>query len=144
MPKNPIITDREWESNSAQCPAGETRHLWFCDGVWWYRAATDIPPMAISGILQTCGYQSPAIARELRAGERTFHRRVKDSLGIPPGLWLRQERAVDSRRRLRSGCSIKVLAYDYGFTNPGDFSVEFKRWHGVTPSEFKMASGGGC
>ena len=133
MAENPIIAKAESNHRSA----GEFRHLWFADGVWRYRAASDLDSLAISGILRLCFYQTAAIARELQTGERTFHRRVKESLGIPPGLWLRQERAVDSRRRLRAGCSIKEIAYDYGFAHPGDFSVEFKRWHGVTPAEFR-------
>lgn len=62
---------------------------------------------------------------------------VKTSLGIPPGVWLRSERAVSARHRLREGCCIKELAYEFGFRNPGDFSDEFKRWHGVSPIEFQ-------
>ena len=82
------------------------------------------------------GFRRDSIARSLGLGERSFHRLIKDSLGIPPGIWLRRERAMFARYRLRSGSSVKELAFEYGFKHPGDFTAEFKRWHGVSPELF--------
>jgi AraC-like DNA-binding protein len=93
--------------------------------------------MRITGKMRDCLFQAAELAKSLGLGERTFHRVVIQSLGIPPGRWLRMERAAAAMVRLRAGCKVKELAEEFGFRHQGDFSAEFKRWHGVLPSEYQ-------
>jgi AraC-like DNA-binding protein len=65
-----------------------------------------------------------------------MERIVTRSLGMSPSEWLRRERMALSRRLLRKSGSVKFVSSEVGFRNAGDFAVEFKRWHGVTPSAF--------
>lgn len=112
------------------------RSLCFADGLWWYRPYGVERPREISSLMRSTRYNAEALARALRLGDRTFRRMVKESFGVSPGFWLRRERAVAIRHQLREGVRIKQLSTHYGFKNPSDFSAEFKRWYGITPSCF--------
>ena len=110
--------------------------IWFANGFWWYHHPTRAMAVEISSLMRRNGFRRGRIARSLGLSERSFHRLIKESLDMPPGIWLRGERAVSARYRLRGGASVKELAFEYGFKHPGDFSDEFKRWHGAPPASF--------
>lgn len=121
--------------------SGSTRRsIRFDKGFWWYLEANQPTATNLTCIIRESSFHASLIARNLGIGERTFHRLVKDSLGISPGVWLRWERAVFSGYRIKEGCPVKLLALELGFANPGDFAVEFKRWHGTSPSQFASSS----
>lgn len=113
------------------------RKLWFADGFWYYRMDRRSDPVNITPLIRETLFQAAPLARRLGVGERTFHRLVKDSLGIPPGSWLRWERAVSARYRIKEGWSVKRLACEFGFSTPGDFTDEFKRWYEMSPMAYK-------
>lgn len=110
--------------------------LWFESGFWWFRPSRGDKNLEISDLMRRCRYDVATLASMLGVGERTFRRIVTKSLGIPPGIWLRQQRAVAVRYRLREGTPVKQVAMELGFRHAGDFCVEFKRWHGLGPAEF--------
>lgn len=112
--------------------------IWFANGYWWYSCPVRKSEFEITGLMRKHGYQRDLLARSLGLSGRTFHRVIKDSLGITPGIWLRQERAVAARYRLRCGVSVKELACEFGFKHPGDFTNEFKHWYGVTPQAVSL------
>jgi AraC-like DNA-binding protein len=116
---------------------GAERRIWFSEGHWWYSSEATAGAVCITEKMRSCGFQGAALAKALGLGERTFHRVVIESLGIPPGRWLRMERAAAAMVRLRTGCPVKELADEFGFRHQGDFAAEFKRWHGVLPSEYQ-------
>ncbi len=121
-------------------PADLSRHanvkVWVESGIWHYRCPRTFRAFVISQLMEDLAFDAISLAKALGVGDRSFRRLVKESLGIPPGRWLRQQRAVAAARRLQDGCPIKQLALEYGFRHQGDFSVEFKRWHGMGPAEF--------
>jgi len=85
-------------------------------------------------------YRATNLAQALGVGERSFHRLVCDEVGMSVGLWLRMQRAVELRHRIKCGDSIKSLSYEYGFSHQGEFCVEFKRWYGLSPRAFLESS----
>lgn len=121
-------------------PDAPRKNLWFENGFWWFRRDDRSLPVNITPYIRDSRFQITPLACKLGLGERTFHRLVKDSLGIPPGVWLRWERAVAARHRIREGCPVKQVAVELGFANPGDFSDEFKRWHKVSPLAYQGIS----
>ena len=74
--------------------------------------------------------------RELGVSERHLHRVFSDSVGLAPKDWLRRERMVAARYRLREGGSIKEVALDLGFAHPKDFTREFRGCYGLPPSDY--------
>jgi AraC-like DNA-binding protein len=115
------------------------RRLCFEDGFWWYRPSKSEDRSEISSLIRNLKFNPAGLAEKLKLGERTFRRIVTDSLGIPPGTWLRQQRAVAARHRLREGCPVKQIATELGFRHQGDFCVEFKRWYDLSPADFMHA-----
>jgi AraC-like DNA-binding protein len=111
--------------------------LSFDRGLWWYRCPSR-GKIKISGLIHESSFRIEKVILGLGVGRRTFERAVEGSIGIPAGIWLRQQRAVESRHRLRAGSTVKELAAEYGFRHQWDFSAEFKRWHGVSPSRFRQ------
>jgi AraC-like DNA-binding protein len=139
-----IEMKREWQSNDAGEDTGWTpvlpseakTRLWFRDEFWWFRKRRGGPVREINALLRWSRYDITEIADALGVGERTFHRLVKEDLGLSAGYWLRWLRAVEFRKRIVCGPSAKTLARDFGFKHYSDFSTEFKRWYGVCPREF--------
>ena len=79
------------------------------------------------------------IARELHISIPHLHRLVQASTGTSPMKMvtrLRMERAQDLLIIL--SCKISVVAEMVGYQNEFAFSVAFKRFSGVTPSEFRQ------
>ncbi len=123
-------------ARTKQTDPSPVRALWFADGRWWFRPHGTEQASEISSLMRSTRYDAEALANALRLGERTFRRMVKESFGVSPGFWLRRERAVAIRHQLREGVRIKQLSSHYGFKNPSDFSAEFRRWYGISPSSF--------
>ncbi len=112
------------------------KRLWFQDGFWWYCPSPRENRSEISSLIREVKFNPSGLAEKLNLGERTFRRIVTASLGIPPGTWLRQQRAVAARYRLLEGCPVKQIANELGFRHQGDFCVEFKRWYEISPADF--------
>ena len=73
---------------------------------------------------------------QLGVSERHLYRVFSDSIGLAPKDWLRRERMVAARHRLREGGSVKEVALDLGFTHPKDFTREFRDCYGLPPSDY--------
>ena len=117
--------------------------IWFADGFWWFRSSHDGAIREISSVMRRERYRLRNLAKALGVGERSFQRLVADEVGMSVGLWLRMQRAVDFRHRIKCGDSIKVLSHDYGFSHQGEFCVEFRRWYGLSPRAFLESCGEG-
>lgn len=85
-------------------------------------------------LLRDCKWNVARICGMLEIGERTFARIALRSLGITPKDWLCRLRAVNARRLLRETGKVEPVASMLGFGHVADFSREFRRQTGVTPS----------
>ena len=65
---------------------------------------------------------------------RTFRQQV----GLTPGAYLRQLRALKSRHFLRSGWTIAQAAHALHFSDQPHFTRTFKQVFGVTPGRFQL------
>ncbi len=112
--------------------------IWFASGYWWFGRPIAKEPLVISGLIVECRFKGDEIATRISVPVRSFHRLVSDSLGLSPGEWLRQLRAVEARMRIRDGDPIKLISHDLGFGRQTDFAREFKLWYGVSPDAFRQ------
>jgi AraC family transcriptional activator of tynA and feaB len=80
-----------------------------------------------------------SIAKELGISTRYLQRVCKD--GESPGEQLRRYRLRMAAACLRNGSlkerSISEICYSCGFSSSSHFSTEFRRFHGVTPREYR-------
>ena len=69
-----------------------------------------------------------------------IYRLFRDVLGNSPRRYVIERRMEFARRSLRKGLPVKETAQACGYRNPFNFSVEFKKFHGVSPRRFRAAS----
>ena len=80
----------------------------------------------------------PDVAAHLNISYTSFRRSFKTYTGMAPGQYLinlRMHRAKDLLRG--TGISIKEISYRLQFESPEYFSTQFKKYSGVTPSEYR-------
>lgn len=78
-----------------------------------------------------------ALSDAIGVSRSQLHRRVKDITGISVGEFIRNLRLQQAAHLLEKGdTSIAQVTYATGFTNPTHFSTAFKKYYGVSPSEY--------
>ncbi|MDR3118713.1 MAG: response regulator [Mediterranea sp.] len=86
--------------------------------------------------------ENPAFCVEILAKEAgisrvQLHRKLKELAGIPSGEFIRNIRLRHAAELLKSKkINISQVGYEVGYTNPALFSIAFKKYYGVSPSEF--------
>ena len=78
------------------------------------------------------------LARIANMSRSAFHRAFKDVLGEPPLQYLKQLRLNAARYRITyQGQSVRLASESVGYESTSQFSREFKRYFGVSPSRAK-------
>ena len=79
------------------------------------------------------------VAHELGMSRQTLYRRLKAEGATFEGLLDAKRRQLALRYLGFDRVSVKAAAYRLGFSEPAAFSRAFKRWTGVSPSDFRSA-----
>src|SRR6476661_4909139 len=83
--------------------------------------------------------QVSALSRALGVSERTLRKLFNEILGRPPSRHLRMLRLSEVRRALLAArgqpVTVTEIATDFGFAALGEFSVEYRKVFGESPSE---------
>lgn len=70
-----------------------------------------------------------------------LHRRMKEIVGVAPSDYIRNVRLRKAREMLAAGdVDIAQVAYSLGFNAQSHFSTLFKKYTGLTPSEYRSLS----
>lgn len=78
-----------------------------------------------------------SIAEKLALTSSTLYAIVKEHAGISPKEWITNRLMLEAQRKLQySSISVKELAYDLGFNDPGYFSRLFKKNTGKSVSRY--------
>lgn len=78
------------------------------------------------------------VCKELAISSGYGHRVFKKVYGITPLQYIDREKYRKARRLLKySGNSIEKIAYLVGAANISIFSKQFKKWSGISPSEYR-------
>ncbi len=73
-----------------------------------------------------------------------LHRRMKDIVGVAPSDYIRNVKLRKACEMLAQGdVDIAQVAYSLGFNAQSHFSTLFKRYTGMTPTEYKTSVKGG-
>ncbi|VVE42855.1 AraC family transcriptional regulator [Pandoraea anapnoica] len=79
-----------------------------------------------------------SLARRVGVSERRLTDEFRESWGMSATEYLRREKMERAAWLLRnSGVAVGVVARQVGFPSPCNFSVAFKRFSGMSPSEFR-------
>jgi AraC-like DNA-binding protein len=95
----------------------------------------------LAGILRELApaseYRCAQLARDLEMTSRNLQRIFAAALRRCPQEWLNQQRMLAAKQLLVTGHGIKATAYQLGFGHPSQFTRDFRRHFGTTPSAFR-------
>ena len=95
--------------------------------------------------LSHSGFNVEALAAEVGLSRVQLHRRVKEMTGITIGEFIRNLRMQQAAKLFERGdVTVSQVTYAVGMVNPNHFAAAFKKYFGLTPSEYmaKHASKG--
>ncbi len=81
------------------------------------------------------------LARHALLSKNDFIQEFTGTFGISPGLFVKNLRFNEARRRLMSGQNATVIARSLGFADPAYFIQEFRRRFGVLPNDYQRRFG---
>ncbi len=112
------------------------RRIRFSNGSWWLTGPDHGQGFRLDTRIKQCGWKVSRLCIDLGIGNRTFSRMVEEGLGITSKRWLREVRIVSACHLLREDSKIEVVAQALGFRHVSDFTREFKKLVGVSPSSY--------
>ena len=75
---------------------------------------------------------------ELGCSERYLRRVFRNDIGLSPADWMKDERMVEARHRLREGVELADLADGLGFASVSSFGRLFKATYGIAPQAYQL------
>jgi AraC-like DNA-binding protein len=97
---------------------------------------------AIEPLLGSGEVSIDRVARELGMSRQTLYRRLKAEGTTFEELLDAKRRQLAVRYLGLDRSSVKAAAYKLGFSDPAAFSRAFKRWTGISPSDFRESPAG--
>lgn len=89
----------------------------------------------LESIAPACEFDGKKLARLLNVSQRHLQRVFSEKFGCSPQAWLNERRLRLAWQMLQTSASVKEVAYSLGFRRASQFSRDFRRLFGVTPSE---------
>ena len=80
-------------------------------------------------------YKVRLLAKLNQVSVSQLERFFSDTLGQSPFDWMNRLRQLQGMALLNQGWSVKRTAYELGYRQRSHFSREFKRFHGISPSQ---------
>ncbi len=87
-------------------------------------------------LAEVANYRAPGLAQQCGVSLRQLERFLPSLTGMSPQRWLNQLRLQKAVELITLGHSVKVTAYRLGYKQPSHFTRQFKRFHGIAPTEF--------
>lgn len=112
------------------------RRIRFSNGRWWLVDQEADRSIQLDPEIERCAWNVGILCKNLGIGCRTFSRLMEESLGITGKRWLRELRIVRACHLLREDCKIEGVARTLRFKHLPDFTLEFRKLLGVSPSEY--------
>jgi transcriptional regulator GlxA family with amidase domain len=81
------------------------------------------------------------LAKRTLLSKHDFIHQFTHTFGVPPGLFVKNIRFNEARRRLMSGANPTAVARSVGFADPAYFIQEFRRRFGMLPADYQHRFG---
>src|ERR1700744_6210263 len=85
---------------------------------------------------RSAGFQSAALATNLKISVRQLHRYSRNLFNRSLQEWLNELRLSQAAEELFRQGSVKAAAFELGFKQVSHFSREFKKYYGLSPTQF--------
>ena len=83
-----------------------------------------------------CGYKPGTVAKKSGVTLRFLETYFQVRFGVTPRAWIFKLRMREAERLLNEASAVKVVALELGYNSTGNFSRDFKRFHGANPREY--------
>jgi CheY-like chemotaxis protein len=114
----------------------------------WKPAAGSLPPQELHFMEKVRNIIEAQLGNELfgvdmlcdliKLSRAQLHRKLKNTIGHPPGDLIRMVRLQQALNLLKAGeTTVAEVAYKVGFNSPASFSTSFSNYFGYAPSEIK-------
>jgi AraC-like DNA-binding protein len=90
---------------------------------------------ALHELAPTCDYDGRKLARLFNVSPRQLQRMFSATFSRSPQAWLNERRLHTARQMLETADSVKEVAHSLGFRRVSQFSRDFRRLFGLTPSQ---------
>lgn len=92
---------------------------------------------SVNSRLDDSNFNVEMLAEDVGLSRAQLHRRMKELTGVSVGEYIRNQRLQQAAKLLQAGdVSISQVTYAIGFSTPAHFTVAFKKYYGITPSEY--------
>jgi AraC-like DNA-binding protein len=91
-------------------------------------------------LAEKSNYSATNLAQRCHVSLRQLERYFMDAKGQSPHHWLNELRQTKALVLIQRGKAVKEVAAQLGYSQAANFSREFKRHHGVSPSEIRPVS----
>lgn len=82
-------------------------------------------------------YNVEQLADDVGLSRSQLHRRMKEMTGVATGKFVRDMRLKEAAHLLKLGTlNVSQVAYRVGFVDQAHFSTVFKKYYGVSPSDY--------
>jgi AraC-like DNA-binding protein len=95
----------------------------------------------LKSLASQASYEPGRLAEMAEISLRQLERYSAKDFTATPKAWLRKQRMESACKLLSEAHSVKDAAYVLGFRQPSHFCREFKRYSGMTPSQFVLRRG---
>ena len=86
-------------------------------------------------------YSVEKLTEDVGISRAQLHRKMKEITGVSTGEFIRNLRIEQAARLIRENkVNVTQVAYTVGFSNQTHFSTVFKRYYGVSPSEYAQGT----
>ena len=87
--------------------------------------------------LNDSNFNVESLTKEVGISRAQLHRKMKEITGISTGDFIRNLRLQQAERLIRENkINVTQVAYTVGFNNQSHFSTVFRKYYGMTPSEY--------
>lgn len=87
-----------------------------------------------------CAVRVESLAGQVNMSVSSLHQHFKAITSLTPLQYQKQLRLYDARRRIMQGMEIASAAYQVGYESPSQFSRDYSRAFGISPSQDRHAS----
>lgn len=116
----------------------------YCDLQQLRQASGGLPPYKLQQALEFINehlaedLSLAAIANQLQMSQYYFSRLFKQSIGVSPYQYVMQRRVEQAETLLRTtSLSVAAIALRVGFANQNQLTIQFRKFTGTTPSNYR-------
>lgn len=97
----------------------------------------------INDHLDDSNFNVESLIAEVGISRAHLHRKLKEITGVSAGDFIRNLRMQQAEKLIRKGeINITQVAYAVGFNNQSHFSTVFRKYYGMTPSDYAARHAG--